>query len=440
MVGMFERYSEALRTGLDSGWQPPANFAFISDAEFGELVDDPMFRVRDYYDAFAAGAGSTQPVATSSNMLGVDLNLFWKLIRDRTKFALLSRLAVRAWRTLQDALTKAGRNTKIHFDRLFPGYESMAFDTPEAIGERVRRVLNAYSSELNELSPSDSVLAINRDDIRDDSVFAVDPSVLYERAAFLDAFYNMSDETTKTAFQGARRHIISMLRWRAIRLIMLKRLGVAEGQSKYGGDAIVRGGAVVALDPLLAAAGIRYPRLTQDQENALCALARYIAMGIHSAGIPSIIQQVLSARSGPLGDHVMSPAEEGATLTYMEDNEEPSNVVKVVALTGPGEEIARNLTLVGMARFNTTIIRKLVFITQLQRIVRKQLSRVLTHERDVLRSSHAGVAPEVTEYGFDPYSANEVSTSRPRGLNYGVAPNAGGTWDSGEGRWLDKKE
>jgi hypothetical protein len=163
------------------------------------------------------------------------------------------------------------------------------------------------------------------------------------------------------------------------------------------------------------------------------------SFGMGPADHASFIESVLAAPDVDLPRHIPSESERfNAYLTYMEDSELPAKVVKKIKIAS--KDAATDLTLAGYSRFNTTIIRKLIFIAQLQRVIRQQLSRKLTHERDVLRSSHAGVAPEVTEYGFDPYSANEVATSRPRGLNYGVSPGAAdGKWTSGEGRWLDGK-
>ena len=63
-------------------------------------------------------------------------------------------------------------------------------------------------------------------------------------------------------------------------------------------------------------------------------------------------------------------------------------------------------------RFDTHFIRNLFFITNINRVVRQKLNRDLTQSRNVLVSSHDAVNPGITEYGFDPYSPNEVYSDK----------------------------
>lgn len=124
-------------------------------------------------------------------------------------------------------------------------------------------------------------------------------------------------------------------------------------------------------------------------------------------------------------------------LTYMKDEDE-THVLQRVPITGVQALV---LSRIGKARFDTTFIRKLVLITNVHRIVRRQLGRTLAQDRSVILRSHASVAPGVTEYGFDPYTPNEVSDSRPRDLNLGMARNAQRQWpEDSASRWLDGRK
>jgi hypothetical protein len=67
---------------------------------------------------------------------------------------------------------------------------------------------------------------------------------------------------------------------------------------------------------------------------------------------------------------------------------------------------------IGRARFDTTFVRNMFFITNVVRILRLKLSRELTHSRSVIASSHMALSAELTEYGTDPFGANEVFNSK----------------------------
>jgi hypothetical protein len=72
-------------------------------------------------------------------------------------------------------------------------------------------------------------------------------------------------------------------------------------------------------------------------------------------------------------------------------------------------ETIRNISYL---RFNTNIIRNLFFISNILRIVRLQINREFTQNRNILKSSHFAISPSVTEYGMmDP---NEISSSKYR--------------------------
>jgi hypothetical protein len=76
------------------------------------------------------------------------------------------------------------------------------------------------------------------------------------------------------------------------------------------------------------------------------------------------------------------------------------------------EDVYQYLMKIGSCRFETTFIRNLFFIVNVLRITRLKLNRELTTTRNVIVNSHYAVAPSVTEYGNDPFPANEQYASR----------------------------
>jgi hypothetical protein len=100
-----------------------------------------------------------------------------------------------------------------------------------------------------------------------------------------------------------------------------------------------------------------------------------------------------------------------AKLTYLAttDQDNVNGQVKTVTV---GSDEKSKLEAIGLARFNTRFIRNIFFITNVVRMLRLKLNRELTQNRNVIVGSHMSVAMGITEYGSDPYSANEVSSSR----------------------------
>jgi hypothetical protein len=77
------------------------------------------------------------------------------------------------------------------------------------------------------------------------------------------------------------------------------------------------------------------------------------------------------------------------------------------------ERLESFLAITGYTRFNTNVVRNLFFISNVLRIIRLQINREFTQNRNILKSSHFAISPSVTEYGMmDP---NEVFESRYRG-------------------------
>jgi hypothetical protein len=123
-------------------------------------------------------------------------------------------------------------------------------------------------------------------------------------------------------------------------------------------------------------------------------------------------------------------------LTYLGPPDAPvkdnpiiqTTVLKRVQLGKNAEVKLRALDQVGKLRFDTTIVRNLFFVSNVQRLLRLKMQQELTMYRNVLVSSHQMVNPGITEYGSLPaasfagsrreraiYAANEVSTSRSYG-------------------------
>ena len=99
----------------------------------------------------------------------------------------------------------------------------------------------------------------------------------------------------------------------------------------------------------------------------------------------------------------LTTADQGAT------NMNDASGLKNVAVPGP---LRTRLKALSDSRFDTRFVRNLFFIVNVLRLVRGKLSRELSASRSVLVTSHAAVAPGVTEYGADPFIPNEVFGSK----------------------------
>lgn len=87
---------------------------------------------------------------------------------------------------------------------------------------------------------------------------------------------------------------------------------------------------------------------------------------------------------------------------------QPDEAVVSVSLGAVSKERLQDI---GKARFDTTFVRNIFFITNVVRLVRLKLNRELTQSRNVLVASHSAVAAGVTEYGSDPFGPNETLLS-----------------------------
>lgn len=68
---------------------------------------------------------------------------------------------------------------------------------------------------------------------------------------------------------------------------------------------------------------------------------------------------------------------------------------------------------IGYSRFNTNIVRNMFFISNILRIIRLQINREFTQNRNILKSSHFAISPSITEYGT--MNPNEAYNSNYRG-------------------------
>ena len=89
-----------------------------------------------------------------------------------------------------------------------------------------------------------------------------------------------------------------------------------------------------------------------------------------------------------------------------------TNSLFVVDVTDPQgavtAQMRAKLRSASINRFNTSLIRNVFLICNLQRVMRAKLNRELTQSRSVIVKSHAMVNPSVTEYGEDPFDPNEM--------------------------------
>jgi hypothetical protein len=116
----------------------------------------------------------------------------------------------------------------------------------------------------------------------------------------------------------------------------------------------------------------------------------------------TLIMSYLKEYSYMNGSDISANNGNNPLVTYRYDNS-TINIDKMEAL----------LAFTGFTRFNTNVVRNLFFISNVLRIIRLQINREFTQNRNILKSSHFAIAPSVTEYGMmDP---NEAFKSRYRG-------------------------
>lgn len=92
--------------------------------------------------------------------------------------------------------------------------------------------------------------------------------------------------------------------------------------------------------------------------------------------------------------------------------------VPLIAPRGPKQRIfsdslQKTISHIGYYRFNTNIVRNMFFISNILRIIRLQINREFTQNRNILKSSHFAISPSITEYGT--MNPNEAYNSNYRG-------------------------
>jgi hypothetical protein len=95
-------------------------------------------------------------------------------------------------------------------------------------------------------------------------------------------------------------------------------------------------------------------------------------------------------------------------LSYLKDNS--FNTKRIVV----GQRYLNLANAISKARFDTTLVRNLFFIPNLNRLIRTALDRELRVNRDVIRSNHPAISANVTEFGSDPFTPNEDISSNFR--------------------------
>lgn len=101
-------------------------------------------------------------------------------------------------------------------------------------------------------------------------------------------------------------------------------------------------------------------------------------------------------------------------LTYIgqADTADASSALKSVQLGANAPAKLQVLGDVGKARFDTTMVRNLFFVTNVLRMMRLKLGDELTQYRNVLVSNHGTVNPSVTEYGAISASSMAIPADR----------------------------
>jgi hypothetical protein len=139
-----------------------------------------------------------------------------------------------------------------------------------------------------------------------------------------------------------------------------------------------------------------------------------LQLGVGSVRAPSAAEIVrlikASDMARPTADTVRTGPTHGSLSFLSAANPDktasPQDIITEVSV---GDSVVKaQLEMVGRLRFDTRLVRNLFFISNVQRFIRAKLARELTQSRSVIVSSHSVVAPSVTEYGADPFGANEV--------------------------------
>jgi hypothetical protein len=129
------------------------------------------------------------------------------------------------------------------------------------------------------------------------------------------------------------------------------------------------------------------------------------------------VMQKANADAAPAGVTAARQVGPRATkISYLKATENDSTPARmtrseVVEVPVPFD-VKMKLEAIGKLRFDTRFVRKLMFITNTNRLLRLKLQRELLEERRAVVGSIRTLAPGVTEYGQDPFGANDVYESQ----------------------------
>ena len=198
---------------------------------------------------------------------------------------------------------------------------------------------------------------------------------------------------------------------------------IAELNNAANGFAILLAAAKAGAPPVQATANTLFDQLDPGvgvpaQITAQLAAGANTVAGLAAAAGPAAGRRLPGAI--PADNWRAQAGRRGGTLTYLttpDDTQQDEGVrarsiVKSVSLVVATK---KRLQQIGKARFDTTFVRNLFFITNVSRVVRLKLSRELTQTRNVLVSSHEALAAGVTEYGTDAFGSNDVFGSTLNG-------------------------
>lgn len=110
-------------------------------------------------------------------------------------------------------------------------------------------------------------------------------------------------------------------------------------------------------------------------------------------------------RSYVTGRGRTSSYNESRSLSYIDEHGAVQTLTVDGAWAGHFQEL-------GQARYDTKLVRNLIFITNLQRVITKALRDELVSSRGLIISSHDAVAINTTEYDIDKFAPNQTITSK----------------------------
>lgn len=131
---------------------------------------------------------------------------------------------------------------------------------------------------------------------------------------------------------------------------------------------------------------------------------KFLSDQLFNKALLGSVYQTGAGEAGPAASAVLQPAT--PVLAYL--RAEPDAAGNLVQFFPLSTAEAARVNAVAKARFDTDFARNLFFVVNVLRLVRLKLNRELTQNRGVIISTHDAVRPGLTEFGSDPFGANEV--------------------------------